>query len=368
MAVKKYAYYNKGNKLAIIEENTSNLSSADYGRYESPKETVEDGLELEYTYMPDYTINQLEISSEKSIGWSVDINGKIVLHFYYSTESTPTADFGSNSGPRDFSGAGINLSAGDTIVIKDGTWAGKHKISYIVNGKIGLTTSFFNTNPSLKLETPYNELRSITVDFTNYTSIDIASGDDTAEKKLINSYLSRYPGFVENDLWDATNVYIAIYNASVAANNGIYSLSNYRSDSGHADYGKFFCNKRYFFSTDVREYKNVNIEGSSAPAINADLTNDADDSIDIHFIKYEQSTIYYDLNLMEDETFDIDLNRYQSNAVVYYLKAKNAEDMGDMDKREYFMRLFKKQVEKFSSKRKKGPNIMQGHWSMSKIF
>ena len=51
-----------------------------------------------------------------------------------------------------------------------------------------------------------------------------------------------------------------------------------------------------------------------------------------------------------DETFEIDLNRYQSNAVVYYLKAKNAEDMGDMEKREYFMRLFKKQVEKLGVK------------------
>ena len=57
---------------------------------------------------------------------------------------------------------------------------------------------------------------------------------------------------------------------------------------------------------------------------------------------------------------DLDLTRYQANAIVYYLKAKMAEDTGDMELREYFLREFKKQLEKGKSALKRGPYIVQG--------
>tara|TARA_R100000808_G_C2154717_1_gene165959 strand:+ start:6914 stop:7291 length:378 start_codon:yes stop_codon:yes gene_type:complete len=63
---------------------------------------------------------------------------------------------------------------------------------------------------------------------------------------------------------------------------------------------------------------------------------------------------------LQDELTELDLNRYQSNAVVYFVKAKIAEDEGDMDKREFFMREFKRQIEKSASSYKTGPNIVQG--------
>tara|TARA_Y100000310_G_scaffold136718_1_gene135574 strand:+ start:608 stop:1051 length:444 start_codon:yes stop_codon:yes gene_type:complete len=61
-----------------------------------------------------------------------------------------------------------------------------------------------------------------------------------------------------------------------------------------------------------------------------------------------------------DEGDDIGLMRYQSIAVVYFVKAKLAEDMGDIEKREFFMREFRRQLEKGSSALKGGPHIVQG--------
>ena len=56
MAAKKYAYYIKGNKVAIIQKNVTDASVEDYGSYKSPTEAVTDGIELEYTYAPWYRI------------------------------------------------------------------------------------------------------------------------------------------------------------------------------------------------------------------------------------------------------------------------------------------------------------------------
>ena len=63
---------------------------------------------------------------------------------------------------------------------------------------------------------------------------------------------------------------------------------------------------------------------------------------------------------MEDEEFELDLSNYQAQAVVYYIKAKLSEELRDVEGREYFMRLFKKQIEKGASSRKRGPYIMRG--------
>ena len=78
----------------------------------------------------------------------------------------------------------------------------------------------------------------------------------------------------------------------------------------------------------------------------------------------ETVTLYYDVTPFTDESFDINLSRYQANAVVYYLKAKMAEDAGDIEQREYFLREFKRQLEKGASALKRGPYIVQGSKEM----
>jgi hypothetical protein len=78
----------------------------------------------------------------------------------------------------------------------------------------------------------------------------------------------------------------------------------------------------------------------------------------------EVVSLYYTVDALEDESFELDLSRYQSMAVVYYLKGMLAEDMGQAELKEYYMREFKKQLEKSTSALKRGPYMIQGFKEM----
>jgi len=75
-------------------------------------------------------------------------------------------------------------------------------------------------------------------------------------------------------------------------------------------------------------------------------------------------TAYTDISVLQDESFELDISRYQANALVYYVKAKLAEDGGDIEMREFFMREFKRQLEKSTSALKRGPYMVQGFKEM----
>ena len=59
-----------------------------------------------------------------------------------------------------------------------------------------------------------------------------------------------------------------------------------------------------------------------------------------------------------DETSDINISIYLSKALVYYVKARLAEDAGEFEMKEYFMREFKKIAEKYDNTRIAGPRIV----------
>ena len=71
----------------------------------------------------------------------------------------------------------------------------------------------------------------------------------------------------------------------------------------------------------------------------------------------ETPNLYYALDVMEDETFELDLPNYLQQALIYYIKAKLAEDGGDLKLREYAMREFKKMLEKHENSRISGLRI-----------
>ena len=104
-------------------------------------------------------------------------------------------------------------------------------------------------------------------------------------------------------------------------------------------------------------------EESSAASFTTD-TDGGSNLVTVAKIEHEVCKIYTDVNVLNDEADDIDLTSYQSKAIVYYLKAKMAEDGRDMEGREYFMRLFKKQLEKERSARKRGPYVAMGNANM----
>jgi len=72
----------------------------------------------------------------------------------------------------------------------------------------------------------------------------------------------------------------------------------------------------------------------------------------------EAVSMYYDVSVLEDEDFDLDLPLYLQKALVYYVKGKIAEDKADVKAREFFMREFKKMVEKYESSRISGLRLV----------
>ena len=75
----------------------------------------------------------------------------------------------------------------------------------------------------------------------------------------------------------------------------------------------------------------------------------------------ESSTLYQDINVLNDESDDIDLPRYLAQALVYYVNAKLAEDTMDIEQKEYFMREFRKMIEKHENGKVASPRrVMPG--------
>jgi hypothetical protein len=237
MASKRdYAYYIKGNKIAIIERGigsgvcslsgysnqttceaaggtwTENAVSRDDGEWMSPIATVADGLEIQYAYSPEYFIDETD-KVDAQIDTYVSLDGLLKII---------------DQGDNDYSASPESLSDGRYIVLKKaGRFNGLHKVKAAGVGYITLYTKF--------------------------------SGSATVQQAF-----------------------------------------------------------------------------------------------------EETIELYYNVSALVDESSTIDLPRYQANAVVYYLKAKIAEDMGDMDQREFFLREFKRQLEKSTSALKRGPYIIQG--------
>ena len=63
----------------------------------------------------------------------------------------------------------------------------------------------------------------------------------------------------------------------------------------------------------------------------------------------EAPELYYNVSALEDESDTIDLPEYLAKALVYYVKAKIAEDMGELEQKEYNMREFKRLLERNES-------------------
>jgi hypothetical protein len=62
-------------------------------------------------------------------------------------------------------------------------------------------------------------------------------------------------------------------------------------------------------------------------------------------------TVYKDVSYLSDENSEIDLPEYLTKALVDYVKAKLAEDALNIELKEYFMKEFRKKVEKFNNTR-----------------
>ena len=346
MATKrKYGYYIKGNKVAIIEEGlgsglcslsgyntqsacedaggtwTENASGVNDGEYRSPIQTITGGLEIQYAYSPTFNLQSTGTEGtdfHRFLGWGSDGTNLLLFTFaaadYYDISSKFAAD--------------------DWIYISgSGRWSGLHQVK-----STGTATGI------LTLKTKCNLRPSkITIDGTFSTTAETFNGDSAAFDMDIEA-------FKDAQAYRSTSyVFITVENDN-ALNKGLFSLS---SDTTS---GQLTFNNRITIDAD-----------GDYTSTAANLTNQADDASTFYNAFYEQISVYEGVEVLQGasaETFELDISRYQANAVVYYLKAKLAEDAGDIEKREFFLREFKRQLEKGNSALKRGPYIVQGFKEM----
>ena len=364
MATKrKYAYYIKGNKIAIIEEGqgsgvcslsgyntqttcedaggtwTENASGVNDGEYRSPVQTITGGLEIQYAYSPTFNLQSTGtegIDFHKFIGWGSD--GANLLLFTY--------------GVNDFKDLSSLFAADDWIYISgSGRWSGLHQVKS-TGGSTGILTlkTKCNLRPA-KISITSDISSSETLDGTNVAD-DL---DVEVFKDLISSYDSRTTPYIfletypewegSTELWESIG---HVWESSF--DGGIYSVT-YNSTSGQIALGNKIT---------------IDADGDYTSTA-ATVGSSGGDSTTIYNMVYEQISVYEGVEVLSGasaETFELDITRYQANALVYYVKAKLAEDGGDMEMREFFMREFKRQLEKGVSALKRGPYMVQGFKEM----
>jgi glutaredoxin len=353
MASKKFAYYNKGNKIGLVEKSPgvgsggrlavahctiSGYSTKDtceaaggqwipgssgslesYGKYLSPTEDVANGLEIEYTYAPIYNLQSTGTEGTdfiRFIGWGSD--GSNLIFFTFSGASS-VVDLSSN------------FSANDWIYVEgSGRWSGLHQIasdsSNVEPYGIIRTKTKCNLNPS-----------TISVTGTFEADDETFIGDNDAHKLDIET-------FKDNIESRRTSPYIFITQAAHGSNSGLFKLSS-NSTSGKITLGNKIS---------------IDADGDYTDTASS-AVDGGNDAIDIYNAVSEQITIYKSIEVMEDESFNLDITRYQGLAIIDYLRSKMAEQMGNMELALYYLARFRKQVEKGASSRKYGPRIIQGH-------
>ena len=343
MATKrKYGYYLKGNKIAIIEEGlgsglcslsgyntqsacedaggtwTSNGVSVDDGEYRSPIETITGGLEIQYAYSPTFNLQSTGTEGtdfHRFLGWGSDGTNLLLFTFGAAAVANLSSLF----------------AADDWIYISgSGRWSGLHQVKS-TGGTTGILT--LKTRCNLKPS-------KITVTGTFEADDETFIGDSSAHIVDIETFKDIING-------NRNSPYIFIDSAANGANHGLFSLTT------NATSGKITLNKKISIDTDG-DYTET-----AAAAVDG-----GNDEVTIYNAFYEQLSVYEGIEVLQDESFELDLSRYQANAIVYYLKAKLAEDGGDLEMREFFMREFKRQLEKGVSALKRGPYIVQGFKEM----
>jgi len=324
---KEYAYYVKGNRIAVVQKDwtfsggqtlsqpgLNDLGTMGALLWKSPVEDVTRGIELQYVYSPTYNLQSTGTEGtdfHRFIGWGSDGANLLLFTFGASAVANLSSLF----------------AADDWILIKgSGRWSGLHQVKS-TGGTTGILTLKTRCNiPAAKLSTT-----------VNFTTSETITGQNADHKMDIEAYKDATSSRSER--------YIFIDLADKDVNSGLFSLSDNTTS------GVLTSSKRIVIDADG-DYteEDAAMEAESS-------TNDV---IVIYNAFYEQLSVYEGVEVMQDESFEVDVTRYQGNALVYYLKARYAEDAGNIEGKEYFMREFRRMVEKHESNKVIGPRRMQG--------
>ena len=352
MASKKYAYFNKGNKIGIVQQDTTNSTSSDYGMYKSPVDSTTKTLEIEYSYSPNYRIfsdptpdvNKFYINA-----WTV-VDGYLTF-----LRSLPNQNIW-NTAPYTNVTAGSQGDAGGQVrdyIVVGGTsqWNGVHRVKAAGAQYHGSLQTY------TRVDSNYRYITGKQIDFTAATGVDAA--DEIFDGGSGDVFMANLFSIGQ---------YIFIEGSENGLNNGLFKISS-KTDSTKPASSKIAVDKYYSVGDPSQDLDasgspdSYEVEHEFASPINS---RSVDTSVNIYEANRDFGYILTDVKYMNDESYEIDLTRYQSNAIVHYLRAKNAEDVGDIERYEYYMRAFRKQTEKGDESRKYGVRMAQGFWGMRK--
>ena len=172
--VRQYGYYIKGNKVAIVERDTqfdNDVNSKDYGpgsdraNWKSPLADSTDGLEIQYSYVPSYFIDETD-KVDTQIDTYVSLDGLLRL-----------IDQGDNN----YSASPESLVDGSYIVLrKAGKWNGLHKVKAAGTGYI---TTYTKCSDSSTVQQSFEETPDL------YYNVDVLNDEeDTID---LPTYLQR---------------------------------------------------------------------------------------------------------------------------------------------------------------------------------
>jgi hypothetical protein len=344
---KEYAYYMKGNKVAIVQKDytssggqtlsqpgLNDLGSIGALFWKSPKESITDGLELQYVYSPQY---MLPANSTININ-KFFINGWTVIGGYLTFLSDTAPGVNWTSSPYSAVTSGSSGHTGgqslDYIVVRGSErWNGLHRVQTA------------GTEGDLKTYTKVNEV----LPYWEDQQIDFGTDESIFDGGAGTLHLADH--FSAGD-------YVWISGCSTVANNGLFLVDSVTASNTAASSKVIVSTNYYIQDSTLVTDADLDAEGSATASFSAD-----DDESDINVYKAYRdfSYILTDVNVLNDESDELDITRYQANAVTYYVKAKYAEDAGDMEKKEYFMREFRRMVEKHETSKIIGPRILQGY-------
>ena len=192
---KEYAYYVKGNKVAIVQKDwtfsggqtLSQPGLNDLGAqgalfWKSPKESIADGLEIQYVHSPDYFINETD-----------DTN--TTLDTYKSTGGFLILE---DTGSDNFSASPESLADGSFIVLRNaGKWNGLHKVSAAGAGYINTYTKYSGTGAAIAFEETVTLYYGVDALIDESSTLDISRYQANAVVYYLKSKMAEDAGDVE---------------------------------------------------------------------------------------------------------------------------------------------------------------------------
>ena len=348
-----YAYYVRGSQVALVEHDNVSGSGQTLGQpslddigpsgalsWKSPVATVADGLEIEYAYSPRYSV---------SMGKRIIDTNQFYLNGWTVKSQSDSSGTGSEKGYLTFLRGQENdvvnwatspesdaISADEYIVVRGSSrWNGLHKVRSISNDAGMLMT--------------WTEVQGIGVPQVYSGQIDFAVDETIFDGGAGTVYLA--------DMF-STDDYVWVAGSQTGKNNGLFTISSVTQSSTAAS-SKITLGTRYSVvnSSDSDSYATgLTNEYSAAASITAEA-----DQVDIGVFKAYRDFCYLltDVDTLNDETDTIDLPEYLAKALVYYVKAKMAEDMRDMEAKDYYLREFRAIVERHENSKS---------WSARKVI